>query len=449
MTNLNQPENGLVGEVSIPAPASIPPGNIENLPLAVSLQTPVNIRPTGIQNWDYVDIWRTGLEYMPAEQRLYSAWSIHYTVTGEKHACISACPAANLAGGPFSGPWFVGPSDEPPIDAQLSDWLFSVPDSWAASHTSGKSLVVGRFRDGGLSGLGPTLYAFAPVGSTPPAANSTMGITTLLEYGTVLGTDNYHFPDAIDGYKHSDEWREALWLTTGGQSAVAVVGRKAHGDNWYGYHGEHMPHDWIIMDVPYNAFDETDPDGKGWRAHRLSPMIILYDPDDLADVADGRIDAHEPQPYAAVRLDESIFYTSEHEIFSAAYDASNRLLYITEFVREADGALVVHVFRVSSIATGLADRSAAIPEELSMINYPNPFHSATTINYRIPDNAEVTLKVFDVLGRNVATLVNGMEDPGERSVRFDARELQLGPGLYHYVLTAGGQAVQRNMLLLR
>lgn len=155
---------------------------------------------------------------------------------------------------------------------------------------------MGRFHDGGLSGLGPTLYAFPPAGSSPPAAGASLGIVKLLEYGSVEGTDNYHFPDAIDGYKHSDEWRDACRIASTSQSAVAVIGRKAHGDNWYGYHGERMPHDWIIADVPYYAFDDTDPDGKGWRAHRLSPMIIFFDPADFADVAAGRIAAHALRP---------------------------------------------------------------------------------------------------------------------------------------------------------
>ena len=266
VTNVNQPENGLVGEVGIPAPVT--GSDIDDLPVATLLRAPVNIRPPLIDAWDYVDIWRTGLEYLSDEQRLYSSWSIHYTVTGEKHASSSAVPAADHASGPRLGPWFIGDAASPPIDAQMNDWLFALPSDWADAHVAGRRMVTGRCRDGGLSGLGPTLYAFAPVGAAPPAANTSLPFTTLLQYGPVEGTDNYHYPDAIDGYKHSDDWRGACWLSTGMQSAVAVIGRKAHGDNWYGYHGESMQHDWVYVDVPYPEFGATDPDGKGWRAHR-------------------------------------------------------------------------------------------------------------------------------------------------------------------------------------
>ena len=67
VSNVNQPENGLIGEVTIPAP--VLGASLENLPVATVLQSPVNIRPSLIDGWDYVDIWRTGLEYHPDDQR--------------------------------------------------------------------------------------------------------------------------------------------------------------------------------------------------------------------------------------------------------------------------------------------------------------------------------------------------------------------------------------------
>ncbi|MBE0644358.1 MAG: T9SS type A sorting domain-containing protein [Bacteroidetes bacterium] len=434
VTNLNQPENGLVGEVTIPAPEIRLAGSVDDLPVASILQTPVNIRPQAINNWEYVDIWRTGLEYLQSEQRLYSAWSIHYTVTGEKHANISCTPAAALSSGPYSGPWYVGTADQPPIDAQQSDWLFAVPDAWASQHAAGRSLVVGRCRDGGLSGLGPTLYAFAAVGNSPPAAQTTLDFTTMLQYGPVEASDNYHFPDAIDGYKHSDDWRGACWLSAGTQSAVAIIGRKAHGDNWYGYTGEHMRHDWIIADVPYYAFDETDPDGKGWRAHRRSPMMVLFDPADLAAVAEGRMASYEPQPYGAVRLDEKLFFGAEHEIFSSTYDPVDRILYVTEFVREADGALVVHAFRINASPTGIVAEVPAASTDFRLSNAPNPFHSTTDITYRLPRPENISLQIFSILGQEVDRLVEGPRDAGEYHVRFDPGSHNLPPGLYFAVM---------------
>lgn len=52
-------------------------------------------------------------------------------------------------------------------------------------------------------------------------------------------------------------------------------------------------------------------------------------------------------------------------------------------------------------------------------NYPNPFNPATRINYEIPNAGNVTLKVYDILGKEVATLVNGFKNAGKYSVYFN------------------------------
>jgi len=84
-------------------------------------------------------------------------------------------------------------------------------------------------------------------------------------------------------------------------------------------------------------------------------------------------------------------------------------------------------------------------------NYPNPFNPTTNIKFQIPSsNAQlgfVSLKVFDVLGREVATLVNDNLQPGDYEVTFDATGLP--SGVYYYRLTAGGFTRVRKMVLVR
>lgn len=80
-------------------------------------------------------------------------------------------------------------------------------------------------------------------------------------------------------------------------------------------------------------------------------------------------------------------------------------------------------------------------------DYPNPFNPSTTISYRLPTQGHVTLKVFDVLGREVATLVNGPEEPGFKTVQFDGSNLS--SGMYFYSPQAGDFVAMKKLLLLR
>ena len=80
-------------------------------------------------------------------------------------------------------------------------------------------------------------------------------------------------------------------------------------------------------------------------------------------------------------------------------------------------------------------------------NYPNPFNPATIINYSIAENTFVVLKVYDVLGTEVAELVNSNKAPGNYSVSFDATGIS--SGLYLYQLKAGGYAITKKMLVTK
>jgi hypothetical protein len=85
-------------------------------------------------------------------------------------------------------------------------------------------------------------------------------------------------------------------------------------------------------------------------------------------------------------------------------------------------------------------------------NYPNPFNPSTTIKYEIPDqvrndNVNVSIKVYDVLGREIATLVNKQQKPGNYEVEFDATELT--SGIYFYRMRAGEFVQTKKMLLMK
>ncbi len=80
-------------------------------------------------------------------------------------------------------------------------------------------------------------------------------------------------------------------------------------------------------------------------------------------------------------------------------------------------------------------------------NYPNPFNPVTTIKYQIPELSFVILKVYDVLGREVVTLVNEEKQTGSYEVEFDATSLS--SGIYFYRLQAGSFVETKKMVLIK
>ncbi len=87
-------------------------------------------------------------------------------------------------------------------------------------------------------------------------------------------------------------------------------------------------------------------------------------------------------------------------------------------------------------ATGVDQPRITLPSrfELSQ-NYPNPFNPTTTLSYSLPQRSFVTLKLYDLLGREVRTLVNGEQEPGNYTRMVDANDLP--SGVYFYRLSAG------------
>lgn len=98
--------------------------------------------------------------------------------------------------------------------------------------------------------------------------------------------------------------------------------------------------------------------------------------------------------------------------------------------------------------TSVAQFDDPLPGSFRLLqNYPNPFNPATTIAYTLPKNGHVRLSVFDVLGREVALLVDTAKPVGNHQLSFDASELSTG--LYFYRITTGTFRQTRRMLLLK
>jgi hypothetical protein len=102
-----------------------------------------------------------------------------------------------------------------------------------------------------------------------------------------------------------------------------------------------------------------------------------------------------------------------------------------------------------SVATGVdAPPDQGIPKRFALEqNYPNPFNPTTAISYQLPAFGNVVLKVYNVLGREVATLVNEKQAAGKYSVTWNAASMP--SGVYFYRLQAGAHSGTKKLVLLK
>ncbi len=114
------------------------------------------------------------------------------------------------------------------------------------------------------------------------------------------------------------------------------------------------------------------------------------------------------------------------------------------------GTLIFDDFRVVDkglpTSTEEIDSNLPVRVELSQ-NYPNPFNPTTSINFGLPENGDVSLKIYDMLGREVAVLFDGVKKQGYHSITFDASAL--ASGVYIYRLNTNTGAITKKMTLLK
>lgn len=105
-----------------------------------------------------------------------------------------------------------------------------------------------------------------------------------------------------------------------------------------------------------------------------------------------------------------------------------------------------HLLQIAAATSATA--AGGVPNNFELLqNYPNPFNPSTQIDYELQRRSHVTIKVYDVLGRYVATLVNRTQSAGSHSVKFDASRLP--SGIYFYRLSAGTFIAVRKMMVIK
>ncbi|MCF7803319.1 MAG: T9SS type A sorting domain-containing protein [Candidatus Marinimicrobia bacterium] len=170
-------------------------------------------------------------------------------------------------------------------------------------------------------------------------------------------------------------------------------------------------------------------------AHRHPDELRVYlDGELAATVPDtvGDISTGELYTKLGTNTDESVFVKGGMDEFSI-------------FRYALSGEAVSNLYERNT--TALDPSSSPEQYELSVRNYPNPFNPVTMIEYTVPNKAPVTVSVYTVTGKKVATLVNSRHRPGLYRVLFDGSPY--GSGLYFYRITAGSQVQTEKMILVK
>lgn len=101
----------------------------------------------------------------------------------------------------------------------------------------------------------------------------------------------------------------------------------------------------------------------------------------------------------------------------------------------------------TTVATAVTGNSNVIRKFALKQNYPNPFNPSTSISFTIPERSNVTLKVYNITGKEIKTLINEEKEAGIYNINFDGEKLS--SGIYFYEITAGKYFAVRKMILLK
>ncbi len=180
---------------------------------------------------------------------------------------------------------------------------------------------------------------------------------------------------------------------------------------------------------------EGTSDGVNWI-----PLLAGYD---------ARYDAAWLNAYNGGAINQSLYRKHSINLLDK-FSAGDKILLRFRLFADANthgwGWSIDNV-RVQAPATGIA-RPASLPQTYSLEqNYPNPFNPSTNIRFSIPRVSNVTLKVYDGLGREVATLVNKRMKPGHYDIIWNAEAM--ASGVYFYRIQAGSFIQARKLLLLK
>ncbi|MFZ4619905.1 MAG: T9SS type A sorting domain-containing protein [Bacteroidota bacterium] len=182
------------------------------------------------------------------------------------------------------------------------------------------------------------------------------------------------------------------------------------------------------------------------NAHKDSVISVKNIGNDTADVTVTSADSiFSPLPKTFLLAPDSTIALTLRFAPNHTGEFSGRFFVVNS--RTTPSSDTLRVTGLGLFTSGVADEKM-VPKEFSLSqNYPNPFNPSTVVRYQISVTSFVTIKVYDVLGKEVALLADQLQTPGTYSVSFDAHGLS--SGLYYCRMLAGGTSFTKKMSLVR
>jgi hypothetical protein len=149
---------------------------------------------------------------------------------------------------------------------------------------------------------------------------------------------------------------------------------------------------------------------------------------------------------------KNVYINAYLNIFNQVWSEEFGLLYVEDFYGPlcylAGCVINGRLYGDTSITSVEYEPLIIFPEKIELLqNYPNPYNSVTKIRYSIPELCFVTIKVYDILGNKIKTLVSEVKPTGSYEIEFDAAGLP--SSTYFYRITAGDFSETKKMLLIK
>ncbi len=360
--------SGYFAEVAIPTTNTA--SNWESLPVAKFLQE-MSIFDGGLVQTvheAYSFVSDIAFAHTQSGDKLYGSLDEWYPEGSFGDATFPTIWFSDLDGTNARGMFHVGPEEPPYHGRKMGSYLFTVPQNYADQYLGGRTVITGRARgtpldeapgtdaEGSIAGgsQGPTLFAFRVWDSDDPVEN--LDALPLLYYrvkypgcaGPDIGVGGEPTDCDLPGFNMCDDWTGAAFLQSNDRSAIAIAGLKGT-TNCY-YCGDPEDDSECGVDPLPGECDLYCNESRGYHCGPYTRQVLLYDTEELGQVALGEADPWSVLPYAVWEPGELLLPNPCcWNMGGMAFDMENGRLFITERgLGEGEmNAAVVHVWTVS------------------------------------------------------------------------------------------------------